>query len=54
MISNYSIIEVEAEEIEYKNETSHSRYLRVLLLYITFTKYYIVQDIFRWQVITAQ
>ena len=27
MTSNYSTIEVEAEEIEYKNEMSHSIYL---------------------------
>ena len=48
MTSNYSTIEVDSEEIEYKNETSHFQYLRVLLLYITFTNYYIIQDTFRW------
>ena len=42
MTSSYSTIEVEAEEIEYKNETSHSIYLGFLLHYITLTNYYIV------------
>ena len=39
MRSNYSTIEVEAEEIEYIIEISHSIYLRFLLYYITFTNY---------------
>ena len=46
MTSNYRTIEVEAEEIEYKNERSHSIYLGLLLHYITLTNYYIVQDTF--------
>ena len=37
-------MEVEAEEIEYKNETSHSQYFAFILHYITPTKYYIVQE----------
>ena len=44
MISNYSIIDVEGEEIEYKNETLPSIYLAFLLHYSTLSKYYIVQD----------
>ena len=44
MISDYSTIEVNAEEIEYKYEMSHSVYLGFILLYITLTNYYIVQD----------
>ena len=44
MTSNYCTIEVEAEEIEYKNETSHSIYLGFLLYYITLTYYYILAD----------
>ena len=47
MTSNYSTIEVQAEEIEYKSETSYSIYLGFLVHYITFTNYYIVQDTFR-------
>ena len=42
MTSSCSTIEVEAEEIEYKNERSHSVYLGFLLHYITLTNYYIV------------
>ena len=42
MISNYTTIEVKAEEIDYINETSHSIYIRFLLHYITLTNYYIV------------
>ena len=42
MTSSCSTIEVEAEEIEYNNETSHSTYLGFLLHSITLTKYYIV------------
>ena len=41
MISNYSTIEVDREEIEYTNETSHSIYLRFLQHYITLTNHYI-------------
>ena len=40
-------MEVDGEEIEYKNETSHSIYLGFLLHYITLTNYYIVQDTFK-------
>ena len=54
MTSNYSTIDVEGEEIVYKNETPNSIYLGFLLHYITLTNYYIVQDTFRWQVITTQ
>ena len=54
MTSSYSTMKLEAEEIEYKNETSHSIYLRFLLLYISLTNYYFVQDTFKWQVFTAQ
>ena len=42
MTSNYSTMEEEREEIEYKNETSHSIYLAFLLHYVTFTNYYII------------
>ena len=45
--NNYSTMEVEKEEIEYKNETSHSLFLGFLLFYITLTNYYIIQDTFR-------
>ena len=47
MTSNYSTIEVEAEKIEYKNETTHSIYLGFLLYYITLTYYYILAYTFR-------
>ena len=47
MTSNYGTIQVEAEEIEYNNERSHSIYIGSLLRYITLTNYYIVQDTFR-------
>ena len=47
MTSNYSTTEVEVEEIENKNETSHSIYLRFPLHYITVTNFYIVQDTLR-------
>ena len=49
MTSIYSTMEVEAEEIEYKNERSHSIYLENLLHYII-----LKQDTFRYQVITVQ
>ena len=42
MTSNYSTIEVEAEEVEYLKETSHSSYLGFVLHYITLTNYYFV------------
>ena len=42
MTSNFSTIQVEAEEIEYKKETSHSIYLGFLVHYITLTNYDIV------------
>ena len=45
MTSNYSTIEVEPEEIEYKNETYLSLYLGFLLHFIKLTNYYI--DTFR-------
>ena len=45
--SNYSAIEVESEEIEYKNETSHSILLGFLLHYVPLINYYIVKDTFR-------
>ena len=48
MTCKYQTIEVEAEEIEYNNEISHFIYLEFLLYYITLSKYYIVQDTFRW------
>ena len=54
MTSNYSTIDVEGEEIVYKNEMPNSIYLGFLLHYITLTNYYIVEDTFRWPVITAQ
>ena len=54
MTSNYNTIEVEAEVIEYKNERSHSIYFAFIIHYITLTKYYIVQETLRLQVITAQ
>ena len=54
MTIKYNRTEEEAEEIDYKNERSHSIYLRFLLHYISLTNYYTVQDTFRWQVITAQ
>ena len=47
MTSKYYTIEVEVEEIDYNNEKSHSIYLGSLLHYITLSKYYIVQEIFR-------
>ena len=47
MTSNYSTIEVEKEEIEYKSVRSHSVYLGFLLHYITFTNCYILQDTVR-------
>ena len=47
MIFISSIPNVKAEEIEYKNETSHSIYLGFLLYYITLTYYYILADTFR-------
>ena len=47
MTCSCSTIEVEAKEIEYNNEMSHSIYLGFLLHYITLTNYYIVQDTFR-------
>ena len=47
MTCSYSTTEVEAEEIEYINERSHSIYLGFLLHYITLTNYYIVLDTFR-------
>ena len=50
MTSNYSTIEVEAEQTEYKNEISHSMFLRFLLYYITLTNDYIVKNTFRGQV----
>ena len=37
MTNNYSTTEVEAEEIKYKNETSHYIYLVFLLHYIILT-----------------
>ena len=37
MTNNYSTTEVEAEEIEYKNETLHYIYVRFPLYYITLT-----------------
>ena len=40
-------MEVEGEDIEYKNEMSHSLYLGFLLHYITLANYYNVQDTFR-------
>ena len=54
MTSNYSTIEMDAGEIEYKNERSHSIYFAFAIHYITLTNYYIVQDTLRLQVITAQ
>ena len=54
MTSSYSTIEVDSEEIEYKNEMSHCIYILFILYYITLTNYYTVQDTFEWQVITAQ
>ena len=45
MTSNYSTIEVDAEEIEYKNETSLSIFLGFLLQYITLTNTYITGHI---------
>ena len=54
MTSKYNRTEEEAEEIDYKNERSHSIYLQFLLHYISLTNYYTVQDTFRWQVITSQ
>ena len=54
MTSNYSTIDVEWEEIVYKNEMPNSIYVVFLLYCITLTNYYIVQDTFRWQVITTQ
>ena len=47
MTSNYSTINVEGEEIVYKNETPNSIYLGLLLHYITLDNYYIVQDTLR-------
>ena len=49
MTANYSTTEVEAGEIEYKNETWHSLYLGFLLTYIICINHYIVQDTFRWE-----
>ena len=37
MTSNHSTIEVEAEEIEYKNERSHFIYFAFIIHYITLT-----------------
>ena len=44
MTSNYTTIDVKAEEIEYKNERSHSIYFAFILHYIILINYYIVQD----------
>ena len=54
MTSYYSIIDVEGEEIVYKIETTNSIYVG-FLLYIKITRinYYIVENTFRWQVITT-
>ena len=41
MTSIYSTMEVDSEEIEYKNESSHSIYLRDLLQYII-----VIQEIY--------
>ena len=54
MTSNYNTREVEGEEIQYKNERSHSIYFAFIIHFITLTNYYIVQDRLRLQVITAQ
>ena len=54
MTSNYSTIDVEWEEIVYKNETPNSIYIGFLPHYITLTNCQIVQDTFRWQVIATQ
>ena len=48
MTSNYTTIEVEGEEIKYKNEMSNSIYFAFILHYITLTNYYIAQDKLRW------
>ena len=46
MKSNYSIIEVEAEEIQYKKETSHSIILRIsTTLYNTYQLLYCTRHI---------
>ena len=45
MTSNYNTIEVEAEEIEFKNERSHTIYFAFIIHYITLTNYYIVIEI---------
>ena len=47
MISDYSPIEMKEKEIQYINETSRFVYLRFLLIYISLTNYYIVQDTFK-------
>ena len=41
MTSNCNTIEVEGEEIEYKNERPHSIYFAFIIHYITLTSYYI-------------
>ena len=45
MTSNYNKTEAEAEEIEYKNEMSHSMYLGLLLHYITYQLFYCIGHI---------
>ena len=47
MTSNYNTKEVDAEEMEYKNEILHSIYLGFVLHYIILTNLYIVQDTFK-------
>ena len=55
MTSNYSTIEVEAEEMEYKNAKITFGTHRIYTSFISqLPFYYIVNDTFRWQVITAQ
>ena len=53
MLSNYSTIKVEADEI-HTNETSHCIYLSFLQHYITLTNNCIINDTLRWQVIADQ
>ena len=47
MTGSYCTIEVEAEEIDYKKDMSHSIYLGFLLHHITLTNYYIIYNTFR-------
>ena len=47
MTSNYSTMEVDGKEIEYKNEMSQSIYVGFLRHYSTLTNYYNAQETFR-------